>query len=84
MWVRQSTFGGLVVGSLPAVVAGGFVLVVGLTGPALLCGDPTVAAVTAGMVLASGHLLVRTPRVTEASRTTDQDDSATRIGSPLC
>lgn len=85
-------------GVLLAVVAGGFAdgavwtryaaftvfgLVVGLSVPTVLSGDPIVVAETVGLVVAVGYLAVRTPVDRVEDPAVAADDSASRFGSTL-
>ena len=85
-------------GILLAVVTGGFIdgatwarlatiltflIVAGLSVPAVLAFDPIIIVETVGMGLSLLYLLVRNP-ITRAEETTvDETDSASRVGSTL-
>jgi hypothetical protein len=60
-----------------------FLLVAGLSVPALLAMDPIIVAETVGMGLSVLYLLVRSPFETKATTKVDESDSATRVGSTL-
>jgi len=85
-------------GVVLGVVAGGFVegafwarastiavflLIGGLSIPAMLAADPIITTETVGMGLSIGYLLVRNPIERTEDAAVDETDSASRVGSTL-